>query len=62
MSIVLHLVQTFFRDAAPLKRDMWECTLHSFKGHGVSSKGILHICRDIVPAKTHCIAPEKQYN
>ena len=28
---------------APLKGDMWECTLHCFKGHGVSSKGMLHI-------------------
>ena len=31
------------RDTAPLKGDMWECTLHCFKGHGVSSKGMLHI-------------------
>ena len=42
------------RSTAPLKGGLgiWKCTLHSFKGRGATFQGILHICLDIVPAKT----------
>ena len=40
--------------------DVWKCTQHPPKGHGVSFEGMLH-CRAIVPAKTQCIAPKEGY-
>ena len=58
MSIILHMscrnIDFSKRGTAPLKGglDIWKCTLHSFKGHGL----------DIVPAKTHCIARKEDYS
>ena len=69
MSIILHIlcrnIDCSKGGTAPLKGelDIWKCTLLSFKGHGATFQGILHICcLDIVPAKTHCIAPKKDYS
>ena len=46
------------RATAPLKGslDMWKCTLHSFKGHGVTFQGILHMLYGYCPCKNtlHC--------
>ena len=57
MSIILH---TLCRDigfskrgTAPLKEglDIWKCTLHSFKRHGATFQGILHILLRYGPCK-----------
>jgi hypothetical protein len=41
------------RGTAPLKGglDIWKCTLHSFKGHGATFQGILHILFGYCPCK-----------
>ena len=62
MSIMLHVlcrnIIFFQRDTAPFKGglDIWKCTLHSFKGHGATVQGILHILFGYCPCKNtlHC--------
>ena len=58
MSIILHILCRnidFSKrdDTAPLKGglDIWKCTLHSFKGHGATFQGILHILFGYCPCK-----------
>ena len=59
MSIILHILCRnidFSKrdDTAPLKGglDIWKCTLHSFKGHGATFQGILHILIGYCPCKS----------
>ena len=61
MSIILHILCRnidFSKrdDTAPLKGglDIWKCTLHSFKRHGATFQGILHILLGYVPCKHTC--------
>ena len=57
MSIILHIscrnIDFSKRGTAPLKGglDIWKCTLHSFKGHGATFQGILHIFFGLCPCK-----------
>ena len=65
MSIILHIscgnIDFSKRGTAPLKGglDIWKCTLQSFKGQVQLFKEYFIFCLDIVPAKTHCIAPKE---
>ena len=57
MSIIVHIlcrnIDFSKRGTAPLKGglDIWKCTLHSFKGHGATFQGILHILFGYCPCK-----------
>ena len=57
MSIILHIscrnIDFSKRGTAPLKGglDIWKCTLHSFKGHGATVQGILHVLFGYCPCK-----------
>ena len=62
MPIILHIscrnIDFSKRGTAPLKGglDIWKYTLHSFKGHGTTFQGILHILCGYCPCKNtlHC--------
>ena len=62
MSIILRVlcrnIDFSKRGTALLKGglDIWTCTLHSFKGHGATFQGILHILFGYCPCKNtrHC--------
>ena len=62
MSIILHMlcrnIDFTKRGTVPLKGglDIWKCTLLSFKGHGATFQGILHMLFGYCPCKNtlHC--------
>ena len=66
MSIILHIscrnIDFSKRGTAPLKGglDIWKCTLHSFKGHGATFQGILHILFGYCPCKKHTALPQRK--
>ena len=66
MSIILHIlcrnIDCSKGGTAPLKGglDIWKCTLLSFKGHGATFQGILHIVVWIWSLQKHTALPQRK--